>query len=111
MRKLILLLAVLSLVVMALAPKAARADMIDKSGNAVVNAALGWMDCPKAIADEFGKARSRWYVGALVTAPTMCAANAGYRYIGVVADVLTLPWDGNIVQPGALSKHPPLRLP
>lgn len=111
MRKFVVLVAVLSLVVAALAPPAARADMLNKSGNAVVNAALGWIDCPKAIADELGKARSRWYVGALVTAPTMCAANAGYRYIGVVADVLTLPWDGNLVQPGALSKQPPLRLP
>lgn len=108
MRRIVVLVAVLSLVV---AAKAARADMLGKSGNAIVNAALGWVDCPKAIADEIGKARSRWYVGALVTAPTMCAANAGYRYIGVVADVLTLPWDGNLVQPGALSKQPPLRLP
>lgn len=86
-------------------------DAADKVGNTVINAAVGYIDCPKAWLDEVSRGGERTVVGFFVTGPIMCGANVGLRYLGVAADLLTLPWGDNFVTPNALDKKPPLRLP
>jgi len=44
-------------------------------------------------------------------AMAVCGTNVAVRYLGVAADLVTLPWNGNLVKPNALDKKPPLRLP
>ena len=92
----------------------AAADPGVKAANTLSNAALGWTNCPKAWADEVGKgAKNPWrgIFGALVTGPVMCGVNVGATYLGVAADVVTLPWDGNVLPPAAhASVKPPLTL-
>ena len=83
----------------------------DKVGNTIINAATGYLDCPKAWVDEVSRGGERSVVGFFLTGPIMCGANVGVRYIGVAADLLTLPWGDNFVKPNALDAKPPLRLP
>ncbi len=89
----------------------ASARIEEKAKNTGINAALGVVDCPKAWWDEASRSGARGVVGAVVTGPVMCGVNVAARYIGVAADLLTLPWGDNIVKPGALDKRPPVRLP
>jgi hypothetical protein len=89
----------------------AQAGPADKAGNILINATLGWIDCPKAWADEVSRGGGRGVAGVFVTGPLMCGANLGARYVGVAADVLTLPLGDNLVKPNALDGKPPLRLP
>jgi len=86
-------------------------DAPDKVGNTIINAATGYLDCPKAWADEVSRGGGRSVVGFFVTGPIMCGANVGVRYFGVGVDLLTLPWGDNLVKPNALDAKPPLRLP
>lgn len=73
-----------------------------KTLNTGANALVGWADCGKGIADEVRRARERFWVGIAITAPVSCAGNLIVRYLGVVADLATLPWGDNIVKPSAL---------
>ena len=95
-------------------PFEAAADPGTKAANTLSNAALGWTNCPKAWADEVGKGAKnpvRGIFGALVTGPIMCGLNVGATYLGVAADVVTIPWDGNVLPPAAhASVKPPLTL-
>lgn len=82
--------------------------------NLASNTLFGWTECGKAVADEAGKAAERAYVGVLVTAPLMCGVNVAVRYLGVIADIVTLRplWDGNTVTPAVHeSWKPPVQLP
>lgn len=83
----------------------------NKVGNTIINAAIGYLDCPKAWVDEVSRAGERGVVGFFVTGPIMCGVNVGARYLGVAADLLTLPWGDNVVSPNALDPKPPVRLP
>ena len=83
----------------------------DKVGNTIINAATGYLECPKAWVDEVSRGGERSVVGFFVTGPIMCGANVGVRYFGVAVDLLTLPWGDNLVKPNALDPKPPLRLP
>lgn len=95
------------------APTPAQADTWPAAKNLAVNTLFGWAECPKAMADEFGKAPQRFYVGVLVTAPLSCALNTGVRYLGVAADVAAVPLAGkNTVNPGVFdNKAPPIPIP
>ena len=90
------------------------ADPGEKVTNTVSNAVFGWVNCPKAYVDEVGKGAKnpvRGIFGALITGPIMCGVNVAATYLGVAADVVTLPWDGNVLPPAALaSGKPPLTL-
>lgn len=86
-------------------------DAADKVTNTIINATIGYVDCPKAWLDEVSRGRERSIVGFFITGPIMCGANVGVRYLGVAADLLTLPWGDNFVTPNALDAKPPLRLP
>ena len=97
--------------VLATAGLAQAGDASDKVGNTIINATVGYVDCPKAWLDEVSRGRERAVVGFFVTGPIMCGANVGVRYLGVAADLLTLPWGDNLVTPNALDAKPPLRLP
>ncbi len=83
----------------------------NKVGNTIINATLGYVDCPKAWADEVSRGGERGVVGFFVTGPIMCGVNVGARYLGVAADLLTLPWGANVITPNALDSKPPVRLP
>jgi len=122
MKRLVGVLLVLSLILAGAPGAPASADtganantgdrMRTKTLNTGANTLFGWVDCPKAMADEFSKANERLYVGVLVTAPLMCGVNTAVRYLGVAADIMTLPWGDNLVQPGVLQKpNPPVTLP
>src|SRR5262245_63394804 len=87
------------------------AGIEDKAKNTAINAGAGVIECPKAWIDEASRGGARGAVGAVVTGPVMCGANVAVRYLGVAADLVTLPWNGNLVKPNALAKKPPLRLP
>jgi hypothetical protein len=89
----------------------ASAEIETKAKNTGINAALGVVDCPKAWWDEASRGGGRGIVGAVVTGPVMCGVNVAVRYLGVAADLVTLPWGDNVVKPGALDKKPPVRLP
>lgn len=89
----------------------ASADMAEKTRNTGINTAVGVVDCPKAWWDEASRGGVRSVIGTLVTGPLMCGTNLAVRYLGVAADILTLPWGDNVVKPNALDKHPPVRLP
>ncbi len=65
-------------------------DAPDKVGNTIINATVGYVDCPKAWLDEVSRGRERSVVGFFITGPIMCGANVGVRYLGVAADLLTL---------------------
>jgi len=82
-----------------------------KARNTAINAAAGIIECPKAWVDEASRGGARGAVGAVLTGPVMCGTNVAVRYLGVAADLVTLPWNGNLVKPNALDKKPPLRLP
>lgn len=107
---------VLAVAVLAVAavPFEAAADPGTKAVNTLSNAALGWTNCPKAYADEVSKGAKnpvRGIFGALVTGPIMCGLNVGATYLGVAADVVTIPWGGNVLPPAAhASVKPPLTL-
>jgi hypothetical protein len=83
----------------------------EKAKNTGINAAAGVVECPKAWWDEASRPGARGVLGAVVTGPVMCGANVAVRYVGVAADLLTLPWGDNLVRPNALDKKPPVRLP
>ena len=104
----------LAVALFAAVPFEAAADPGTKAANTLSNAALGWTNCPKAWADEVGKGAKnpvRGIFGALVTGPIMCGLNVGATYLGVAADVVTLPWDGNVLPTAAhASVKPPLTL-
>lgn len=104
-----LLVTVTALALLSAAP--AGADIVEKAENTAINAAVGVVECPKAWWDEASRGGVRSFVGALVTGPVMCGANLAVRYIGVAADIVTLPWGDNLVKPNALDKASPLRLP
>lgn len=89
----------------------APAGQADKAGNTIINAAVGYVECPKAWADELSRGGERGVAGLFVTGPIMCGANVGVRYLGVAVDLLTLPFGDNLVRPNALDAKPPLRLP
>ena len=89
----------------------AHAGAADKLGNTVINAGIGYVDCPKAWVDEVSRGGERGVVGFFVTGPIMCGVNVGARYLGVAADLLTLPWGDNVITPNALDPKPPVRLP
>lgn len=117
MKRLLSALAAL-FVVVAVTLSPAQADVLTKAVNTASNTAFGWLDCPKAIADETAKAASRLYVGVLVTAPVMCGTNVAVRYTGVAMDWATLlfSWvpglDKNVVTPAVHeSTAPPIKLP
>lgn len=82
--------------------------------NTVINTAFGWVECPKAFWDEGKKAASRGYVGVVVTAPTMCAANVAVRYVGNAVDWIKMPvswldgFEGNVVVPAIYKKIEPV---
>jgi len=82
-----------------------------KAKNTAINAGAGVIECPKAWIDEASRGGARGAVGAVLTGPIMCGTNVAVRYLGVAADLATLPWNGNLVKPNALSKKPPVRLP
>jgi len=44
-------------------------------------------------------------------AMAVCGTNVAVRYLGVAADLVTLPWNGNLAKLNALDKKFPLRLP
>lgn len=99
----------LTLIVVVAGP--ASAEIAEKAKNTGINAALGVVECPKAWWDEASRGGVRSVVGTLVTGPVMCGTNVAVRYLGVAADLLTLPWGDNVVKPNALDKNPPVRLP
>jgi hypothetical protein len=92
-------------------PAPAHADGLDASKHWVGNVLFGWADCGKGAADEVGKAQHRAYVGVLVTAPLSCGVNVATRYVGNVADLVSIPVSGtNVVNPPTLSSWtPPVR--
>ena len=100
-----------ALVMVALVPATVHADMQEKAKNTAINAALGGIDCPKAWWDEVSRGGVRGVFGAVITGPVMCATNLAVRYLGVGADLATLPWGDNVVKPNALDSKPPVRLP
>jgi hypothetical protein len=102
---------VVLLVFAALAAAPAVAEIKEKAKETGINAALGVVECPKAWWDEASRGGARGILGAVVTGPVMCGTNVAVRYLGVAADLLTLPWGDNLIKPGALDKKPPLRLP
>ena len=89
----------------------AQAGEGNKVSNTIINASVGYIECPKAWADEVSRGGERGVAGLFVTGPIMCAANVGVRYLGVAADLLTLPFGDNVVKPNALDSKPPVRLP
>ena len=94
-----------------LTPPIAEADMATKAKNTGVNAALGVVDCPKAWHDEATRGGARGLLGVVITGPIMCGTNVAVRYLGVAADLATLPWGDNVIKPNALDRKPPVRLP
>jgi hypothetical protein len=104
-------LAVVVLALASLAPVQAYGGIEQKAKNTAVNAAFGVIDCPKAWRDEASRKGARGVVGVLITGPVMCGTNVAVRYMGVAADLLTLPWGDNVVKPTALDHRAPLRLP
>jgi len=104
---------VLAVALVFAAPLPASADASGKAVNTLSNVVLGWTNCPKAWVDEGMKWSNpvRGMVGVLVSGPIMCVLNVGATYLGVAADVVTLPWDGNVLPPAAhASVKPPLTL-
>jgi hypothetical protein len=91
-----------------LLPATVSADIGKKAKNTGINAALGVVECPKAWLDE---AARRKLLGAVVTGPVMCGTNVAVRYLGVAADLVTLPWGDNVIKPNALDAKSPVRLP
>lgn len=114
MAKLLLLCALVLAVAVVAVPFEAAADPGTKAANTLSNAALGWTNCPKAWVDEVGKGAKnplRGVLGALVTGPVMCGVNVGATYLGVAADVVSIPWGDNALPPAAhASVKPPLTL-
>lgn len=110
MNRFVVTVVVLAALALGGAPPAG-AEIVDKAKNTGINAALGVVECPKAWWDEASREGLRGIAGAVATGPLMCGANVLVRYLGVVGDLLTLPWGDNLVQPNALEKQPPLRLP
>lgn len=107
----ILSLAVLSLLmVLPAAPASADWGQFGmKLANTSVNTLFGWVDCPKAIVDELVvNLLDRFILGAPITAAAGCVASTGKRYSGVVADWVTLPWDGNVIKPAIYEDVKPL---
>ena len=102
---------VVALVLSALAAGPAVAEIREKAKETGINAAVGVVECPKAWWDEASRGGARGIIGAVLTGPVMCGTNVVVRYLGVAADLLTLPWGDNLVKPNALDKKPPLRLP
>ena len=94
-----------------LGPAAVYADIEQKAKNTGINAAVGVVDCPKAWHDEASRPGARGVLGVVITGPVMCGTNVAVRYLGVAADLLTLPWGDNVIKPNALDKKPPVRLP
>ncbi len=95
----------------AFTPVPAKADWLDASKNWLGNVVFGWTDCFKGAVDEIGKAKSRAYVGVLVTAPISCGTNVAVRYVGNAADIVSIPVAGkNVVNPATLgSWDPPVK--
>ena len=89
----------------------AQAGEANKVSNTLINATVGYVECPKAWADEVSRGGERGVAGLFVTGPIMCGANVGVRYLGVAVDLLTLPFGDNLIKPNALDAKPPLRLP
>lgn len=87
------------------------AGMAEKAKNTGINAGFGVAECPKAWMDEASRDGARGIVGMIVTGPLMCGTNVAVRYLGVAADLVTLPWGDNVVKPNVFDKKPPLRLP
>jgi|SRR3989338_715482 len=86
----------------------AYADTGTKAVDIAANTLVGWTECGKAAADEVKKASDRAYIGVLVTAPVMCGVNVAVRYLGVVADILTLPFsDRETVEPAVYKSWKP----
>lgn len=104
-------LTAVGLALVVLAPATVQAGIEKKAKNTAINAALGVVECPKAWHDEASRGGARGVVGAIITGPVMCGTNVAVRYLGVAADLLTLPWGDNVVKPNALDRRPPVRLP
>jgi hypothetical protein len=104
-------LTALCLAFVALGPGVVHADIEEKAKNTGINAAVGVIDCPKAWYEEASRPGARGVLGVVITGPVMCGANVAVRYLGVAADLLTLPWGDNVIKPNALDRKPPLRLP
>ena len=108
-----MILVALVLVTVALSPlpfaaTPADADMGTKALNTGINAALGWLECPKALWNEARAADKRFYVGVVVTGPALCGVNTGVRYGGVAGDIVTFPWGDNLVKPNVLDLKGPV---
>jgi hypothetical protein len=104
-------LTAVGLAVFVLVPATGHAGIEKKAKNTGINAALGVVDCPKAWHDEASRGGARGVLGAIITGPVMCGTNVAVRYLGVAADLVTLPWGDNVVKPNALDRKPPVRLP
>jgi hypothetical protein len=100
-----------ALVLVAVAAGVVHADIAEKAKNTGINAAVGVVDCPKAWRDEATRPGARGVLGVVITGPVMCGTNVAVRYLGVAADLLTLPWGSNVITPNALDPKPPVRLP
>lgn len=109
MKKLFVTVVALTVGLLAFTP--AHAGMGEKTGNTIVNATLGAAECPKAWADEVSRGGERSVIGFFITGPLMCGTNVAVRYLGVAADLLTLPVGDNVIQPNVLDPKPPVRLP
>jgi len=110
MKRLVTASLVLS-ILLASAATPASAEFKDKAQNTGINLLFGVADCPKAWGDELSRGGVRSVVGAVITGPLMCGTNVAVRYLGVAADILTLPVGDNTIKPNALDRQPPVRLP
>lgn len=110
MKKTFTLLAALSLLGLTAAPANADWNQFgNKLFNTSVNTLFGLAECPKAIVDELVfKLLDRFILGAPITAAAGCVVSTATRYGGVIADWVTLPVNGNVVQPAIYEKIEPL---
>ena len=115
MKRMLAILLVLSVAALPLTtPVPASADAGQKAVNTGSNFLLGWVDCPKAYADEVNQ--QEWWrvaLGLFITGPIMCGVNVGARYATSPVDLLTIPFGDNLLTPGSVIEGdtPPIRLP
>ena len=109
------LIALSLLMLLSAAPTSAQsvADAAMTAAPAVATIGLGsWINCLKGAGDETVHMASRYYLGALFTAPASCVGNGVGTIIFSVGDFLTSPFKkDNVVPPFYQSLQPPYPIP